>query len=84
MPEAKETVLEIDLGNLAHNYQYFRSKIDKNVRFLSVVKAHAYGSDSVAIARKLEELGTDYFAVAYVEEGIRLRENGITKQPCPP
>ncbi|MAM20187.1 MAG: alanine racemase [Christiangramia sp.] len=79
MPEAKETVLEIDLGNLAHNYQYFRSKIDKNVRFLSVVKAHAYGSDSVAIARKLEELGTDYFAVAYVEEGIRLRENGITK-----
>ncbi|MDR5591302.1 alanine racemase [Christiangramia sp. SM2212] len=79
MPEAKETVLEINLGNLAHNYRYLRSKIDKDVKFLSVVKAHAYGSDSVAIAKKLEELGTDYFAVAYVEEGIRLRENGITK-----
>ncbi|GAA4310635.1 hypothetical protein GCM10023115_34040 [Pontixanthobacter gangjinensis] len=79
MPEAKETVLEIDLGNLAHNYRFLRSKIDPDVKFMSVVKAHAYGSDSVAIAQKLEELGTDYFAVAYVEEGIRLRENGITK-----
>ncbi|PTX44975.1 alanine racemase [Christiangramia gaetbulicola] len=78
MPEAKETVLEIDLGNLAHNYRFLRSKLDKDVKFLSVVKAHAYGSDSVAIAKKLQELGTDYFAVAYVEEGIRLRENGIT------
>ena len=79
MPEAKETVLEINLGHLAHNYRFLRSRIDKNVKFLSVVKAHAYGSDSVEIARKLQELGTDYFAVAYVEEGIRLRENGITK-----
>ncbi|HKJ47657.1 MAG TPA: alanine racemase, partial [Christiangramia sp.] len=79
MPEAKETVLEINLGNLAHNYRFLRSKIDKDVKFLSVVKAHAYGSDSVVIAKKLEELGTDYFAVAYVEEGVRLRENGITK-----
>lgn len=79
MPEAKETVLEINLGNLAHNYHFLRSKIDKDVKFLSVVKAHAYGSDSVAIANKLQELGTDYFAVAYVEEGILLRENGITK-----
>ncbi len=79
MPEAKETVLEINLGNLAHNYRFLRSKIDKDVKFLSVVKAHAYGSDSVVIAKKLEELGTDYFAVAYVEEGVRLRKHGITK-----
>jgi len=78
MPETKETVLEINLGNLAHNYRYLRSKIPKEVKFLSVVKAHAYGSDSVEIAKKLEELGTDYFAVAYVEEGVRLRQNGIT------
>ncbi|MCH4822395.1 alanine racemase [Gramella lutea] len=79
MPKAEETVLEIDLGNLAHNYRFLRSKIDEGVKFMSVVKAHAYGSDSVVIAKKLEELGTDYFAVAYVEEGIRLRKHGITK-----
>lgn len=79
MPKAEETVLEIDLGALAHNYRFLRSKLDKDVKFLSVVKAHAYGSDSVAIAKKLEDLGTDYFAVAYVDEGVRLRENGITK-----
>ena len=79
MPEAKETVLEIDLGALAHNYRYLRAKIDKDVKFLSVIKAFAYGNDSVIIGTKLQELGTDYFAVAYVEEGIHLRKNGITK-----
>lgn len=78
-PDAKETILEINLGNLTHNYRFLRSKVDKDVKFLSVVKAHSYGSDSVVIAKKLEELGTDYFAVAYVEEGIMLRENGISK-----
>ncbi|MCM4154945.1 alanine racemase [Gramella sp. AN32] len=78
MPKANETVLEINLGNLAHNYRYLRSKLDEDVKFLSVVKAFAYGNDSVVIAKKLEELGTDYFAVAYVSEGIQLRENGIT------
>ncbi|APG60754.1 alanine racemase [Christiangramia salexigens] len=79
MSEAKETVLEIDLGALAHNYRYLRSKLDKDVKFMAVVKAFAYGSDSEVIAKKLEELGTDYFAVAYVYEGIRLRKSGITK-----
>ena len=64
MPKAKESVLEINLGNLAHNYRYLRSKIDPDVKFMSVVKAHAYGSDSTVIAQKLQELGTDYLAVA--------------------
>jgi len=78
MPNAKETVLEIDLGALAHNYRYLRAKIDEEVKFLAVVKAFAYGNDSVVVAKKLEELGVDYFAVAYVQEGILLREHGIT------
>ena len=45
--------------------------------FLAVVKAFAYGSDAVTIANRLEKLGVDYFAVAYVKEGLMLRENGI-------
>ncbi|MGY5849312.1 alanine racemase [Salegentibacter sp. F14] len=79
MPEAPETYLEIDLGALAHNYKFIRSTIHPEVKFMSVIKAYAYGNDSVAIARKLEELGTDYFAVAYTSEGIRLRKAGICK-----
>ncbi|PHQ30700.1 alanine racemase [Leeuwenhoekiella nanhaiensis] len=71
------TVLEIDLNALAHNYNYLRSKLRPGVKMLAVVKAYAYGSESVAVAKKLEELGVDYFAVAYASEGIRLREAGI-------
>ena len=79
MPKAQETCLEIDLAALEHNYRHIRSKLGKETRFMSVVKAYAYGNDSIAIAKKLEELGTDYFAVVYTYEGERLREAGITK-----
>ena len=77
MPGAKETVLQIDLKALEHNYRYLRSRLLAETKFLAVVKAYAYGSDSIIIARKLEDLGVDYFAVAYTREGIILREAGI-------
>ncbi|MDT0676368.1 alanine racemase [Autumnicola musiva] len=78
MPKAQETVLEIDLGALAHNYRTIRAKIPKDVKFMAVIKAYAYGNDSVSVAQKLQELGADYFAVAYIQEGVRLREAGIS------
>ncbi|PKA98120.1 alanine racemase [Flavobacteriaceae bacterium MAR_2009_75] len=78
MPKAKETVLEIDLAALEHNYRYFKSRIKPETQFMGVVKAFAYGSDSVAIAKKLQELGANYLAVAYVKEGVTLRKAGIT------
>ncbi|NKI26580.1 alanine racemase [Arenibacter sp. 6A1] len=77
MSNAGETVLEIDLKALEHNYQYLKTKIKSNTKFLGVVKAFAYGSDSVAIAKKLEALGADYLAVAYTSEGVTLRSAGI-------
>ncbi len=77
MPDVKGTVLEIDLRALEHNYKFLRSRLEPDTRFMAIVKAYAYGSDAPAIAQKLEEWGTDYFAVAYVEEGIALRHAGI-------
>ena len=44
---------------------------------LAVVKAFAYGSDAVVVAKLLESIGVDYFAVAYVDEGVILRKGGI-------
>lgn len=79
MPKTRETVLEIDLTALAHNYRYLRSKIGKDVKMMGVVKAFAYGSEAGEIALKLSELGMDAFAVAYTPEGIALREAGIEK-----
>lgn len=77
MPKARETVLEIDLNALTHNYKYLRSKIEEDVKLMAVVKAFGYGSDVAGIAHKLAELGADYFAVAYTNEGIALRKAGI-------
>lgn len=77
MPKTTETVLEINLSHLEHNYTYLRGKLNSETQFLGVVKAFAYGSDSIRIAQKLEEIGIDYLAVAYVKEGVQLREAGI-------
>ena len=77
MSKATETVLEIDLRALEHNFRYLKGCLTPETRFLGVVKAFAYGSDSVVIAKKLEALGVDYLAVAYVKEGVVLREAGI-------
>lgn len=79
MPKAQETVLEIDLKALKHNFEYIKSKLHKNTKVLAVVKAFAYGSNAETIADYLQNLDVDYFAVAYVSEGIALRNAGITK-----
>ncbi len=78
MPEVRETVLEINLEALKHNYDFLRSRLRPDTRFMAVVKAFGYGSDALVIAKKLEELGIDYFAVAYVHEGVALRESGVS------
>jgi alanine racemase len=77
MPKATETILEIDLNALGHNYRYLTSKISPNTKILGVVKAFGYGSDAVEVAKELVSLGIDYFAVAYAGEGAVLREAGI-------
>lgn len=77
MSKALETTLKIDLRALAHNYRFLRAKLKPGTKFLAVVKAFAYGSDMVAVAQELERLKVDYFAVAYVNEGVLLRKEGI-------
>ena len=77
MPKTTETVLEIDLTALGKNYHYLKSRIKDTTKLLGVVKAFAYGSDAVIIAKELEALGVDYLAVAYVNEGVILRDVGI-------
>lgn len=79
MPKVEETILEINLNHLEHNYHYLRAKLKPETKFMGVVKAFAYGSDSIKIAQKLEVLGVDYLAVAYVNEGVQLRKAGIKK-----
>ena len=77
MPKAQETVIEIDLAALEHNFKFLKSKLNKQTKFLAVVKASGYGSDASIVAKYLEQLDVDYFAVAYTQEGIVLRDAGI-------
>ncbi|GGD15381.1 alanine racemase [Hyunsoonleella pacifica] len=79
MPKVQETILEIDLRALKHNFEYLKSKLKSNTKFLAVVKAFAYGNDADEIAIYLEDLDIDYFAVAYANEGVALRQAGVTK-----
>ncbi|SFG66845.1 alanine racemase [Oribacterium sp. WCC10] len=69
---------EINLDNLAFNYNKIREYIGKDVKFLGVVKADAYGHGSVQVGQKLQELGADYLAVSSIDEAMELRFNGIT------
>ncbi len=70
------TTLQIDLNAVRFNLDYFKSKLKKNTKILVVVKAFGYGSDAVEIAKSIQNEAS-YFAVAYTQEGIALRESGI-------
>ena len=69
--------LHLYLANLDHNFGLIRKQLSSNTAIFGVVKAWAYGSDMIKIAKRLERLGVDYLAVAYTEEGKILREGGI-------
>lgn len=73
----KETTVEIKLDNLKNNLDYLKSKISCQTKFMAVVKAFSYGSDSIVVSEELERLGVDYLAVAYTQEGVDLRKFGI-------
>lgn len=72
------TIMEIDLGALVHNLNYFRSCLKPTTRIMAMVKAFAYGSGSNEIANLLQYHKVDYLGVAYADEGVDLRKNNIT------
>lgn len=72
-----KTHLSIDLLALEANYKMIKSKVHSDVQVIGVVKANAYGSDAIVVARKLIDLGVKHLAVAYTEEGVALREDYI-------
>lgn len=70
------TVLNIDLNAVDFNLNYFKSKLKDTTKILVVVKAFGYGSSAVEIAKHIAQK-VHYFAVAYLDEGIALRNAGI-------
>lgn len=70
---------EIYLDRLIHNYNIVR-KAAKNAQVMAAIKADAYGHGAVEVAKTLEAQGIEMFGVASIEEGIELREAGITSK----
>ncbi len=67
----------INLDNLAYNFRSVKNFVGQNIKYMAVVKADAYGHNSIQCARRLEVEGIDWFGVALPEEGLELRNAGI-------
>ena len=75
---AHETVLEVDLDAMVHNFNFYKSKLKPNVKLMCMVKANGYGSGAAEIAKTLQYHRCDYLAVAVAEEAVVLRNEGIS------
>jgi len=74
---SRPAYLEINLKNVAFNVRNIRKKLGKEIEFLAVVKADAYGHGAQQVSEVALENGADILGVAILEEGIELREKGI-------
>lgn len=72
-----ETVLDIDLDAIVHNFKFYRSKLNPKTKMICMVKADGYGTGSSEVAKTLQYHKCDYLAVAVAEEGVSLRKQGI-------
>ncbi len=73
-----ETVLEVNLDSVVHNFNMFRSKLKPTTGIVCMVKASGYGAGSYELAKTLQSQGAAYLAVAVLDEGVDLRKAGIT------
>lgn len=73
-----ETVLEINLNAIIHNLNFYKSRLKPETKIMAMVKAFGYGSGSYEIAKALSHQKIDYLGVAFADEGIALRNAGIT------
>ncbi len=76
--KSHQTVMEVNLDAIVHNFKYFRSLLKPSTRLVAMVKAEAYGLGAVEVAKTLQSHACDALAVAVADEGVRLRQAGIS------
>ena len=74
-----ETTLEVNLGAVVNNLNYYRSFLKPTTKLVCMIKADGYGAGAVEIAKTLQDHRVDYLAVAVADEGVALRRAGITQ-----
>ena len=73
----RPTFVEVDLDRLTENFRAIESHVAP-AKMMVILKANAYGHGLVEVARHAVSIGADYLGVAFLEEGILLREEGIS------
>lgn len=75
----RPTAAYIDLDALAANLRAMKAFVGSDLKYMAIVKANAYGHGAVPCAIRLESEGVEWFGVAIPEEGVELRNGGVTK-----
>ena len=71
------TIMQVNLPALAYNLNYHRNRLRPDTKMVAMVKASSYGLGDVELVNTLIDQGVDYLAVAYTDEGVRLRKRRI-------
>lgn len=69
----------INLAAIKANISAIRKKLPKETRMMVMVKAFAYGTDEVRMAKFLETCGVDILGISYVDEGVALKRAGVNQ-----
>lgn len=69
---------DINIDNVRHNIMLMKKNLAPDTKLMAVIKADGYGHGSVELSKALDDLA-DYYAVAFIDEGIELREHGCKK-----
>lgn len=71
--------MSIDLIAMRHNLMQCRNYLQPSTKIMLILKAHAYGTRVKETTRWVEQTGqVDYFAVAFIDEGVEMRQVGVT------
>ena len=77
---SKRCWTEINLSIIVRNYQIYKNNLPENKKIMAVVKADAYGHGDIEVAAALQKEGVTDFAVATIDEAVKLRQSGIKGQ----
>ena len=74
----RATFAEINLESFRHNLRSIKSFIGPAVQTMAIIKADAYGHGAIQCARAAIKENVEYIGVGIIQEGIELRESGVT------
>jgi alanine racemase len=72
------TYVSVDLDAIRHNLRQVQSRLREGCALCAVVKANAYGHGLVPVARACVSAGAQFLAVSSADEGVLLREAGLS------